>query len=160
VEVVFFGRLGASVDIIAKSHDEDDVLPEDEPPLGRGLIKQNEIHYFRQRRNNLDVVIGEVLPAYVEKVREDGKVDISLRPVGYVKSVDLAEVILNKLEWTREGILDVGDKSTPKEISTVFPGASKASFKKAVANLYKRGIVKPGPYSVTLMRRNDKESKA
>lgn len=47
--------------------------------------------------------------------------------------------------------MNVGDKSTPEEINAIFPGASKSAFKKGVAALYKRGLVTPGPNSVSLM---------
>jgi len=163
VEVTRFGILGASVDIVGVGgHVENYLISEDDPPLGSGLILQSEISYFRRKRSMLDVVVGEILPAYVENVREmeNGtiKVDVSLRPPGNAKTMDLAKEILQKLEndsvSSQElGILEVGDKSTPAEIDAFFPGASKSAFKKAVSSLYKKGIVKPAPYSITLMRK-------
>ena len=154
VEVTRFGYLGASVDVIAHlSHDDKDLIPESEPPLGMGLILQKEIQYFRDARDGLDVVTGEILPAYIEKVREDGKLNISLRvPGGKGKAEDLATIVLEKLKSTEDGSLPIGDKSTPGEISRIFPGSSKASFKRAVAFLYKRGLVKPGTNSINLMK--------
>lgn len=59
-KVIFFGPLGASVEI------------NDTPT--RGLILQREINSFRARRDGEDVVVGEELVAYVEKIRDDGKV--------------------------------------------------------------------------------------
>jgi len=48
VEVVQFGRLGASVEVIGhNSHLEKDLIPEGQEPLGYGLILQKEIKYFR-----------------------------------------------------------------------------------------------------------------
>jgi len=48
VEVVKFGPLGASVEVIGhNSHNEKDLIPEGEQPLGYGLILQKEIKYFR-----------------------------------------------------------------------------------------------------------------
>jgi hypothetical protein len=82
VEVLSFGPLGASVGIVARSHDPDDVLPESDDFLGRGLILQKEIQYYRQARDGVDVVRGEILPAYAERVRETGNVDVSLRAYG------------------------------------------------------------------------------
>ena len=153
VEVTRFGYLGASVDVIAHlSHDEKDLIPESEPPLGMGLILQKEIQYFRDARDGLDVVTGEILPAYIEKVRDDGKLNISLRvPGGKGKAEDLATTVLEKLKSSNDGSLPIGDKSTPGEISRIFPGASKASFKRAVAFLYKKGLVLPGTNSINLM---------
>eukprot|EP01083_Nonionella_stella_P026578 73197_1 len=93
VEVVRFGPLGASVEIIAhKSHEEKDLIPEGEEPMGYGLILQREIGYFRSSRRGVDVVCGEILPAYVDWVRDDGKVDITLRkPGGKGKADDLGK---------------------------------------------------------------------
>merc|ERR1711862_411387 len=102
---------------------------------------------------NVDVVRGEVLKAYVDRSREDGKIDVSLRPIGYDKALILAEKILDRLEWSPNGLINVGDKSSPKEIGREFPGASKAAFKKAVANLYKSGKVTPGPKSIMINKR-------
>jgi hypothetical protein len=152
VEVVRFGPLGASVEVIGRSHNEDDMIPEDEQALGYGLILQKEIGYYRAGRGGVDVVMGEILPAYVEWVRDDGKVDISLRkPGGKGKAEDLSEMILEKIKESASGEIDVGDKSSPDDINKVFPGSSKASFKRAVADLYKKGLVKPGPKSTKLM---------
>lgn len=148
VEVLRFGPLGATVDIIAhKSHDENDIIPDDEPALGFGLIYQKEISYFRESRNGLDVEVGEMLPAYIENVREhDGKIDISLRiPGGKGKAEDLAKRVLEACRKSPDGVIEVGDKSSPTEINRYFPGASKAQFKRAVAMLYKKRLVQPGP---------------
>lgn len=153
VEVTRFGPLGASVEVIAKSHREEDVIGPGEPPLGYGLILQKEISYFRAGRGGLDVVLGEILPAYVDWVRDDGKIDVSLRkPGGKGKAEDLGKVILDRMKETENGEIEVGDRSSPDDISKVFPGASKAQFKRAVAALYKRGLVEPGPYTTRLMQ--------
>ena len=152
VQVMSFGPLGASVDVIAASHDDDQIIPETEPPLAKGLILQKEISYFRQARNNVDVVLSEVLPAYVEHVRDDQKLDIGLRKFGgRAKTLDVAEQLMERLQ-KQKGRLAVGDKSSPQDIAREFPGVNKASFKKAVAALYKQGKVKPGPDSVTLLK--------
>lgn len=152
IEVVSFGPLGASVEVISQSHDPDDLIPDTEPALARGLILQKEIHYFRQARNNVDVVQGEILPAYVERIREDGRLDIGLRAFGgKAKAGQVAAMILDRLEWADGGILQIGDKSSPAEINAEFPGVSKGTFKKAVSALYKQGKVKPGAFSIEPM---------
>ena len=150
VEVGGFGHLGATVYVIGLGHSNDDLIDEEDPPLAQGIIYQQEIRYFRESRNNVDVVSGEVLKGFVDRAREDGKLDVSLRPVGHDKALLLAEQILERLECSPNGSISVGDKSHPKDISLEFPGASKAAFKKAVANLYKNGKVTPGPQSITL----------
>lgn len=166
VEVVRFGRLGASVDVIARSHNEEDLIGEDEPAIAEGLILQKEIHYFREKRDGLDVIVGEILPAFVENVRDvpvmrrgeemsgeelRTKLDISLRPPGGVaKAMGLAEEIMDKLQESSDGCITVGDKSSPDEINKMFPGASKGAFKKAVSLLFKQGKAIPSPDRVSL----------
>lgn len=155
-EVVRFGTLGASVEVIGLGHEEENCIGEEEPALGLGLILQREIQYFRSGRGGLDVIVGEVLPAYVERVRDDGRLDISLRdPGGRGKSESIGGVIMAKLRETEDGTLDVGDKSTPDEINAAFPGTSKGAFKKAVAALYKKGLVQPDKYTISLMSSKD-----
>jgi hypothetical protein len=169
VEVLSFGPLGASVDVIALDHASDNVLPEGAVPHATGLILQREIAYFRTARRNVDVVLGEVLPAYVEGVREEEnddsvdelsdntmptlpKLDISLRVVGgKAKTEEWSVVVWDRLQEAPDGQVAVGDKSSPAEIAALFPGASKGAFKKAVARLYKEGKVEPGPYVTKLM---------
>ena len=150
VEVVSFGPMGATVDIVGVGHDSDDLIGDNDPPLGVGLILQREIHYFREGRKGVDVVAGEILPAYIEKQRDDGKIDVSLRPAGgKAKAVEVSKQIMDQFSWSSS--IPLGDKSSPEDIARQFPGVSKAAFKKAVAALYKKGLVKPGPHSITKM---------
>ena len=72
VEVMSFGPLGASVNVLARGHDSKVFTSKSVSPLGSGLILQKEIQYFRQARRNVDVKVGEILPAFVEEVRDDG----------------------------------------------------------------------------------------
>jgi len=139
------------VEVIATSHNENDLIPVDDPALAYGLILQAEIGYYRAARGGLDVVVGEILPAYVNWVRDDGKVDITIRkPGGKGKAEDLSKTIFDKIK-AEGGQLQIGDKSSPHDINTVIPGASKAQFKRAVALLYKQGKVQPGPHETKLL---------
>jgi hypothetical protein len=156
VEVISFGPLGATVHVVAQNgHSPDNLPPEDSewPVLATGLISQQELSYFRASRDNVDVVLGEVLPAYVERIREtDNKLGIALRPFGgKQKALDLSQQILNALESSPDGKWPLGDKSSPAEISATFPGVSKSTFKKALSALFKQGnIQKPGPHEIEL----------
>ena len=115
---------------------------------------------------NVDVVRGEILPAYVEKVRDDlissdtntgiPKLDISLRAYGgKAKTDEASQFLLDALYATPDGVLPIGDKSTPTDIAKYFPGTSKGTFKKAVASLYKQQIVQPSPFSVQLIEQKE-----
>jgi hypothetical protein len=144
VEVVSFGPLGASVVVIGKgSHDAATVkLADSANPLAVGLIYQSEIQMFRESRRNVDVVLGEILPAYVERVRDDGKIDVSLRVIGGRAKVDKwSGELLKRLEELGE--LPIGDRSTAAEVAHQFPGMSKTDFKKCIGSLFERKLVFP-----------------
>lgn len=83
---------------------------------------------------------GMELGGYLKRLREDGKVDVTLRRVGPEGVSDAREVILKVLA-ANGGILPLHDKSSPEAIQRIL-GMSKKTFKKAVGGLYKDGLVK------------------
>jgi hypothetical protein len=82
---------------------------------------------------------GMVLAGYVKRLREDGKLDVTLRKVGAEGVSDAREVILKALA-IYGGTLPLHDQSTPAAIRQLL-GMSKKTFKKAVGGLYKDGLV-------------------
>ncbi len=83
--------------------------------------------------------IGMQLPGYVKRLREDGKLDVTLRKVGAEGVSDAREVILTSLA-AHGGALPLHDQSSPAAIQQAL-GMSKKTFKKAVGGLYKDGLV-------------------
>jgi predicted RNA-binding protein (virulence factor B family) len=78
---------------------------------------------------------------YIKNIREDGKIDVSLRPQGFRNVIDSdVEKVLNKLKDSREGFILVTDKSSPDSIRFHLK-MSKKAFKKAVGNLYKQKLI-------------------
>jgi len=73
-------------------------------------------------------------------VRADGKISLSLQPVGQQAAGSLAEQILARLREAG-GSLPLSDKSSPEEIVRLF-GVSKGNFKKAIGGLYKQGRIR------------------
>lgn len=107
-------------------------------PLGYKCIINNThrgILYDNQVFETLHT--GEIRVGYVEKVREDGKLDLSLRKPGYDdNSMDKnAKKILNALQ-AAGGELPFHDKSDPDAIREHF-GMSKKLFKQSIGRLYK-----------------------
>jgi predicted RNA-binding protein (virulence factor B family) len=93
-----------------------------------GLVYENET--FRKLYH------GDRLKAYVKYVREDGKIDISLQPIGFDNANATAvERILRALDRAN-GFLPLTDK-TDAEVIQQSVQMSKKSFKKAVGTLYK-----------------------
>lgn len=139
-EVLSFGPLGASVRV---NDGESDAL---------GLILQKELAFFRDQRGGIEVVLGERLPAFVERIREDGRVDVQLRPVFTARLAIVAKQILEALEGSPSMIIPIGDRSSPEDITAYFYGVSKNDFKKAVGVLYRTGYVFPGRSQTRLLK--------
>jgi predicted RNA-binding protein (virulence factor B family) len=91
---------------------------------------------------------GERLRGYIKKVREDGKVDVTLRIGGTKEAENDRAVILEALK-AHNGQLQLNDKSTPETIATTLH-MSKKSFKKAVGGLYKDRLIDMTSDGITL----------
>jgi predicted RNA-binding protein (virulence factor B family) len=83
--------------------------------------------------------VGAPLTGYVKRLREDGKLDVTLRKVGAEGVSDARQLILDALA-AHGGILPLHDGSSPEAILQTL-GVSKKTFKKAVGGLYKDGLV-------------------
>jgi uncharacterized protein len=93
---------------------------------------------------------GDVLDGYIRRIREDGKIDVTLRKFGYDKVEDSTDVIITKLE-EHGGELPLSDKSSPEEIETLL-NMSKKTFKKAIGGLYKEKRISIEPNKIVLIR--------
>lgn len=81
---------------------------------------------------------GETLRGYIRQVRDDGKLDVTLKKVGKEAVDDAREIILAALK--QQPLLGLHDGSAPEEIQQQL-GLSKKQFKKAVGGLYKEGKI-------------------
>ena len=82
---------------------------------------------------------GNRLTAYVDHVRQDGKIDLTLQPTGRQHTLDFAEVLLRYL-YENDGRCDLGDKSPAELIYDRFK-VSKKAYKKAIGDLYRRRLI-------------------
>ncbi len=82
---------------------------------------------------------GDTVDAYIIKIRDDGKLDLSLSKTSQESLDKSGMFILDKLN-SADGLLPFHDKSTPLEIKTHF-AMSKSEFKKAIGGLYKAGKI-------------------
>jgi uncharacterized protein len=79
---------------------------------------------------------GDRTKGFIKKIREDGKIDVALKPENTVKNLETdAELLLQAL-IKNQGELAVGDKSEPSEIADLL-SMSKKAFKRAAGILYK-----------------------
>jgi uncharacterized protein len=105
-----------------------------------GLLFNNELF--------INPACGDRLRGYVKKIREDGKIDVTLRKGGAQEAAGDRERVLVALK-AHNGLLPLTDKSSPEEIADLLR-LSKKSFKKAVGGLYKEGLIVIAPEGVRL----------
>jgi len=82
---------------------------------------------------------GQEIKGYIKTIREDQKIDVSLRPQGFRNAIDVdCDKILQRLKAEKK--LFLTDKSSPEEIKSSLQ-MSKKAFKKAIGFLYKRKVI-------------------
>ena len=79
--------------------------------------------------------IGDIIDAKVTDIKEDGKIDLTLREKAYIQMDSDSEKILELLE-SYAGVLPFTEKASPEVIKRE-TGLSKNAFKRAVGHLYK-----------------------
>jgi predicted RNA-binding protein (virulence factor B family) len=123
-------------DIDVKELEEVEILISKKTDLGyeaiingklKGLIYENEIFS--------PIQVGDIRSAFIKKIREDNKIDLSLQARDFGISDDAKTKILEVLEQ-RNGFLALNDDSEPDDIKEQLH-MSKKSFKKAIGGLFK-----------------------
>jgi len=97
-----------------------------------GLLYDNQVYRPMKR--------GERLNGYIQKLRADGKVDLSLLPSGYAKIDEIADKIFKMLQESDDSFLPFNDKSSPESIRETF-NMSKKVFKQSIGGLYKQRLI-------------------
>jgi len=120
--------------------EEVELFVREETDLGRKVIinKRYDGMIFRDRITQ-PLRNGQILPGYIEYIREDSKIDVSLVPIGDEKFDLFTEKVLDYIK-ENNGIIALTDKSEPDLIRAEL-AMSKKSFKKAVGNLYKHKMI-------------------
>ena len=96
-----------------------------------GLVYEEDV--YKQ------VHVGEKRKGYIKKIRDDNKIDVSLRKIGYGRVEDAKQKILERLK-EEDGFLPLNDDSSPGVIKYELE-MSKGTFKKAIGGLYKEKII-------------------
>lgn len=99
-----------------------------------GLIPKKEMYG--------NVKIGDTIDARVTAVKEDGKLDLSIREKAYLQMGVDGEKIMALID-SYDGVLPFNDKVSP-EIIRRETGMSKNEFKRAVGHLLKEGRIEIG----------------
>lgn len=82
---------------------------------------------------------GDEVEGFIKYIREDGKIDVSIRPQGFRNSIDPdCDKVIALLKQKKT--IYLSDKSSPEEIKKSLQ-MSKKAFKKAIGFLYKRKVI-------------------
>jgi predicted RNA-binding protein (virulence factor B family) len=99
--------------------------------LYSGLLYKTEL--FRQVKQ------GFRSKAFIKKIRDDGKIDVTLQKQGFENVEPNSKIIVNTLKQYG-GYLALNDKSHPDEIKSKLE-MSKKTFKKSIGVLYKQKVI-------------------
>ena len=128
-----------------------DLLAVQETDLGFKVIVDN-LYWGLIYHNDLfdPVQPGDRFAGYVKAVRDDGKIDVTIRGKGGDRVFALVDRISGYLA-DNGGRMPLTDSSAPEDIKAVFQ-CSKKDFKKALGFLYKRGRIDINENSVVLKK--------
>lgn len=104
------------------------------------LIPQRELYG--------EIKVGDVVTARVSSVKEDGKLDLSVREKAYLQIEKDAKKLVEIIR-SFDGVLPFSDKADPEVIRRE-TGMSKNEFKRAVGNLLKNGKIVMTPDAIRL----------
>jgi len=109
----------------------------------KGLIFESDIHQ--------ELRPGQRTKAYVKQIREDGKIDLVLAPIGFRSAIEKnSQLVIDALK-ANEGVLYLNDKSDPELIKMQL-GMSKKAFKRAIGGLYKNRIISLDSNGIKLLK--------
>lgn len=120
--------------------DEVQLMIAEETDLGYKAIV-NGLHWGMLYNNQLyqKLALGQNITGYINKVRDDEKIDLLLEKPGYEKVDAISQKILDELKKNR-GFMAVSDNTSPEMINALL-GISKKNFKKAIGSLYKKRMI-------------------
>jgi predicted RNA-binding protein (virulence factor B family) len=94
--------------------------------LYEGMLFDNEI--FEK------LLVGEKKEAYIKNIRKDGKLDLTLQPIGKKATSDVYETKVLQILKENSGFTRVNSKSSADDIMRVF-AMSKKSYKRTLSSL-------------------------
>ena len=104
-------------------------------PLGYKVVADNQYEGMLFSNEIFEEIrIGDRKKVYIKSVRKDGKLDLSLQPIGKQAKVSEAEATILQLLKEADGTLPFTYKSDAEAIKKVF-GISKKNFKRTLTEL-------------------------
>lgn len=133
-----------------KQGDKVDLLVSGETEIGYKVIVNGK-HYGMVFKNETfkPIKLGDKLPGYVQRIRTDDKLDITLNS----SKLNDVEVLANRIYerlLKEKGAINISDKSAPEVIYKEFQ-VSKKAFRRAVGMLYSDRKITINPQSITLV---------
>jgi len=114
-----------------------DILVAAKSDLGfKAVINDEQLGLIYHQELSQPLRFGSKMKAWVKKIREDGKIDLSINTLDN-KTRDMLELRILKQLQEADGKLPMSDKSSPEVIFNVFK-VSKKNFKRAISGLYKQ----------------------
>ncbi|TXH71079.1 MAG: GntR family transcriptional regulator [Thiothrix sp.] len=139
-EFSYYFKQGQAVDLLIYARDD----------LGyRAVVNQTHLGLLYQTEVFQNLRIGEQVGGYIQQIRPDRKIDLTLRKPGVVVEDALAQQILEHLKQ-RGGSSNFTDKTAPEQIYAEFK-VSKAHFKRALGLLYKQKLIQLTPEKTILL---------
>lgn len=125
-----------------KVGDKVQLIVEKETPLGYTVLIEEEqegLLYRSEVYTELDV--EEEVTGYIKNIREDGLIDVSLRPQGFLNVIDKdVDRVMSELKQSPNGYLLLTDKS-PADHIRYHLEMSKKAYKRALGKLYKEKLI-------------------
>jgi predicted RNA-binding protein (virulence factor B family) len=134
-----------------KKYEQVDIMVFHKSPLGykvlintqyEGIVYQNEIFQ--------EINIGDKLKGYIKTIRNDGKVDISLQPIGKDNTKDIYQDKILSILKENNNKLHFTSKSDVEDIKQTF-NMSKKAFKRAINNLKENNTISINDECITLI---------
>ncbi|MFI3289009.1 MAG: S1-like domain-containing RNA-binding protein [Rikenellaceae bacterium] len=131
--------------------DEVEILVASESEIGYRAIINNR-HWGMLYKNQLfrPIAVGDRMNAFVRRITEDRRIDLTLSQQGYREVKNSAEVLLD-LILKNGGALPINDNSDPAEVSKLTQ-MSKKLFKRSLGVLMKRGDVEATERGIRIIK--------
>ena len=132
-----------------KPGEEVDLLITGEIEIGMKAVINNK-HFGMLYKNELfkPIQVGEQLKGFIQRIRPDGKIDLTLNSASLSSVEQLANRIWERLQ-NENGAINISDKSDPETIYKEFQ-VSKKAFRRAVGLLYSQRKIKINPESIII----------
>ncbi len=134
------GNIRQSPGQVYRHGDEVDIMVWQKTDLGFKVIVDNRYQgQLYEGQIFRPIHSGDRLKAYIDHVRQDSKIDLTLQPTGQRQTEEFADTLLRYLQ-ENGGRCDLGDKSPAELIQDRFK-VSKKVYKKAVGTLFRNRLI-------------------